>query len=111
MDAGLVMGIAFVLVGGLLLAVMGHRGLRQGGSGSSGTADAFGSFIDVFDPGQARATREIKRHHDAGPVSRTPDDQDDDPVKLIRNPDGTPRAVRVRRSRTVDPPHGPQFKP
>jgi hypothetical protein len=106
MDAGLVMGTAFVLVGGLLLAVIGHRGLRQGGAGSSGMADAFGNFIDVFDPGQARAAREIKRHHDAGPVSRTPDDEDDDPVTLIRNPDGSPRAVRVRR-RQLDGPSPP----
>ena len=109
MDAGLVMGTAFVLVGGLVLAVIGHRGLTKGGSsgsggGSSGMADAFGSFIDVFDPGQARASREIKRHHDAGPVSRTPDDEDDDPVKLIRNPDGSPRSVRIRGPRRR---HGP----
>jgi hypothetical protein len=100
MDAGLVMGTAFVLVGGLVLAVIGHRGLRNGGAGSgaSGTADAFGNFIDVFDPGQARAARDIKQHHDAGPVARTPDDEDDDPVRLIRNPDGSPRSVRVRRT-------------
>ena len=98
MDAGLVMGTAFVLVGGLVLAVIGHRGLRNGGSaGSSSMADAFGNFIDVFDPGQARAARDIKQHHDAGPVARTPDDEDDDPVRLLRNPDGSPRSVRVRR--------------
>ena len=97
MDAGLVFGIAGILVGGLVLAVLGHRGLRNGGSASGGMADGLGSFIDVFEPGQARATREIKRHHDAGPVSRVPDEEDDEPVRIIRNPDGSPRSVRVRK--------------
>ena len=104
MDAGLVFGTAFVVVGGVVLAVIGHRGLRKGGNGSSGMADGFGSFIDVFDPGQARATREIKRHHDAGPVAPVPDDEDDDPVRILRNPDGSPRSVRIRRPTGTDQP-------
>ncbi len=103
MDAGLVFGTAFVVVGGLVLAVIGHRGLRKGGNASSGMADGFGSFIDVFEPGQARATREIKRHHDAGPVAPVPDDEDDKPVRIIRNPDGSPRSVRIRRPRETEP--------
>jgi hypothetical protein len=102
-DAGLAFGVAGILVGGLVLAVLGHRSLSRGGSSSSGMADGFGNLIDVFEPGQARASREIKRHHDAGPVSRIPDDEDDDPVRLMRNPDGTPRAIRIRRPRDDEP--------
>ena len=98
MDAGLVFSTAFVVVGGLVLVVAGHRGLRKGGNASSGMADAFGNAIDVFEPGQARASREIKRHHDAGPVSRIPEDEDDVPVRILRNPDGSPRSVRIRRA-------------
>ena len=30
-------------------------------TGLGGIGDAFGNLIDVFDPGQARAAREIKR--------------------------------------------------
>lgn len=66
-------------------------------SATSGMADAFGNFIDVFDPGQARAARDIKEWENAGPVTPEPDDEDDDPIRLLRNPDGSPRAVRIRR--------------
>lgn len=67
-------------------------------AGSSAIADALGNFIDVFDPGNARAARDLKQHENAGPVTPSPDD-DDAPVRLIRGPDGRPRAVRVRPPR------------
>ncbi|MEZ5097687.1 MAG: hypothetical protein R2731_17295 [Nocardioides sp.] len=90
-------GIVLALLAGPLLA----RWLRGPGArgASTGLGDAFGNVIDVFEPGQARSAREIKRHHDAGPVTRSPDDEDEDPVRLVTNPDGSPRAVRVRRPR------------
>lgn len=71
---------------------------RPGGRAGLGSiGDALGNAIDVFDPGQARADRELKRHHDAGPVSPVPDEEDEDPIRLLTHPDGTPRAVRLRR--------------
>jgi hypothetical protein len=77
----------------------GHRALRSADGSHAGVADAFGNFIDVFDPARARADRDLKQHFNAGPVTRTPDDDDDDRLRLIRNPDGSPRAVRIRRAR------------
>ena len=71
---------------------------RPGGRRGLGAIhDAFGNTIDVFDPGQARSDRELRRHHDAGPVSRIPDDEDDDPLVILTHPDGSPRAARFRR--------------
>ena len=46
------------------------------------------TLIDVFDPGQARADGDLRRQHDAGPVSRIPDDEDDDPIVILTHPDG-----------------------
>ena len=80
------------------LARSGERMIRNAGSTGSGAADALGNFIDVFHPQQARADRQLKEHFNAGPVTRDPDDDDDHPIVLIRNPDGTPRGVRVRRT-------------
>ncbi len=96
----LAFGVAGVLVVGLVAVVaVGSRMLKSSGEGTTMLGDAFGNFIDVFDPARARADRELKRHQDAGPVTRSPDDEDDDPVRLIRNPDGSPRAVRIRKRR------------
>ncbi len=62
-----------------------------------GIGDAFGNFIDVFHPSQARATRDLREHDDAGPVTPSPDD-DDSPVTLVKDANGDPVAVRIRRS-------------
>ena len=71
---------------------------RPGGRDGLGmVGDAFGNFIDVFDPGQARAQRDLKHEEHKGPVTPSPDD-DDDPVRLVNGPDGRPRSVRVRRT-------------
>jgi hypothetical protein len=69
---------------------------RSGGRQGLGSfGDAFGNFIDVFDPGQARAQRDLKHEEHKGPVTPSPDD--DDPVRLVHGPDGRPRAVRIKR--------------
>lgn len=89
-------GIGLLAVGILLplMAAWFRSDSARGGSGS--LADALGNFIDVFDPGNARAARDLKDHENVGPVTPTPDDEDD-PVRLVRGPDGRPRAVRIRR--------------
>jgi hypothetical protein len=90
-----------ILTGTALALVAFQRSLdRPGGRrGHGGIQDAMGNLVDVFEPARARADRELRRHHDVGPVSRIPDDEDDDPVVLLTQPDGSPRAARVRRSR------------
>ncbi len=94
-----VLGVAMISFTTWALVRFQQSLAKPGGrAGFGGISDGLGNMIDVFDPGQARAAREIKRNFDAGPISRIPDDEDDLPVKLIRNPDGSPRAVRVRRS-------------
>ncbi len=91
--------VVAILAGTALALVLFQRSLdRPGGRrGHGGMHDAMGNLIDVFEPGRARADRELRRHHDSGPISRIPDDEDDDPMVLLTHPDGTPRAARVRR--------------
>lgn len=94
--------LALGILGGTALALVAfQRSLaRPGGRrGHGGIHDAMGNLVDVFEPARARADRELRQHHDAGPVSRIPDDEDDDPMVLLTHPDGSPRAARVRRSR------------
>ncbi|MFN8190436.1 MAG: hypothetical protein U0R78_08340 [Nocardioidaceae bacterium] len=98
----IVLGIGILVAAVLVPLLSGwlrSPGARAGAS--SGTADALGSFIDVFDPARARADRDLQEHHNAGPVTRTPDDEDD-PVRLIPGPDGHPRAIAIRKS-SADP--------
>jgi hypothetical protein len=91
-------GMLAATVGGLVL--FQRRLDRPGGRRGLGAIhDAFGNTIDVFDPGRSRADRELRRHQDAGPVSRIPSDEDDKPIVIVTNPDGSPRAARVRRPR------------
>jgi len=82
----------------VLAIVMMQRDLDKPGGHEGFTAmgDAFGNLIDVFDPGQARAQRDLKHEEHRGPVTPSPDDHDD-PIRLVSGPDGRPRAVRVRR--------------
>ncbi|MEI2712618.1 MAG: hypothetical protein V9G04_04805 [Nocardioides sp.] len=93
----LVFAIAFLVVGLIVVAALGGRMIRNAGAGSAGLGDAFGNMIDVFDPGKARQQRDIKEHFNQGPVTRTPDDDEDDRVRILRNPDGTPRAARIKK--------------
>ena len=92
-------GVALAMV--LLTALAVYRLQRSldrpgGREGMGMLGDAFGSFIDVFDPGQARAQRDLKHEEHKGPVTPSPDD-DDRPVRLVNGPDGRPRKVRIRR--------------
>lgn len=59
----------------------------------------FGGLTEIFNPGAARARDALKELEHSGPVAPTPQDKDDDPVRLLTHPDGTPRAIRIRRPR------------
>lgn len=73
---------------------------RPGGrKASTALGDGFGNLIDVFEPGQARAARDLQHEQHKGPVTPTPDPDPDDPVELLLGPGGVPRGVRIRRSR------------
>ena len=85
---------------GILLATWFAVWLYQGyvvkrHEGLNGTADALSNFIDVFHPEQARSQRALREVH-SKTIAPTPDDEDD-PVRLVTNRDGTPRAVRIHR--------------
>ena len=74
------MTVAVFIGAGLLIAVLvvwaGHRMLIRGDAGASGASDALGNFIDVFDPGNARAARELKEQDNIGHVIPSPDGDD-----------------------------------
>ena len=70
----------------------GREGLGQAG-------DILGGLIDVLEPSHGRAREALRDIENAGPVTPTPEDDDDDPIRLLTNPDGTPRAIRIRRPR------------
>jgi hypothetical protein len=92
-------GVVILGVTGVLVYVY-QRGLEKPGGrdGLGATGDMFGNLIEVFNPGHARARDALKEIEHAGPVTPTPD-TDDDPVRLLTHADGTPRAIRVRRPR------------
>lgn len=67
-----------VVLGGLalglaLVAWLGTRMLRSGEMGSSGAADMFANFIDVFDPSRARADQDILEDEHKGEIAPSPD--------------------------------------
>ncbi|MEJ7832858.1 MAG: hypothetical protein WKF79_08100 [Nocardioides sp.] len=91
---------AVVVLG--LSVYVGHRALMSADRTGAGMADAFGAGLDVFDPARGRAQRELDDHHTAGPVTPTPDELDeldDEPVQLLKHPDGSPRSIHLRRPR------------
>jgi hypothetical protein len=93
----------FIIPGLFFLALTiwaGHRTLLKADGSGAGIADAFGNFIDVFEPARARASRDLKDHENVGPVAPSPDDDDDDSLlRIERSPDGSPTSVRIRRPR------------
>lgn len=91
-----VVAVAVLLVGLATVVWSGNRMLRNPTPGAGTLGNAFGGF-DVFDPGQGRRREELDRHEQQGPVTPTPDDDDDAPLRITRNPDGSPRQVRIRR--------------
>ncbi len=99
--------LATTLVGGVvILGVTGflvyfHQrslGKPGGREGLGQVGDMFGNLIDVFNPAESRAKNALKEIEHSGPVTPTPDETDD-PVRLLTHPDGTPRAIRIRRRR------------
>ena len=89
-----------VILGGTgLVTYLYQRSLDKPGGrdGLGATGDMFGNLIEVFNPGHARARDALREIEHSGPVTPTPDDLDDDPIRLLTHPDGTPRAVRIRR--------------
>jgi hypothetical protein len=93
---------AVVILGLTALAIWVYqRSLDKPGgrAGVGATGDMFANFIDVFHPDQSRARDALKEIEHSGPVTPVPDDLDDDPIRLLTHPDGTPRAIRVRRPR------------
>ena len=100
--------IATTLVGGVVILVLTGVGIylyqrsldKPGGrDGLGASGDMFGSLIDVFNPGHGRARDALKEIEHSGPVAPTPENLEDDPVRLLTHPDGTPRAIRIRRPR------------
>jgi len=107
-DHGGVGELATTLIGGVVILVVTgvaiyfyQRGLDQPGGreGLGQTGDVFGGLIDVLEPGHGRAREALKEIENAGPVTPTPEDDDLDPIRLLTHPDGTPRAIRIRRPR------------
>lgn len=71
----LVFLLAAVLATGLALWA-GFRTMTTRRPGPSGTADALGNFIDVFDPARARADRDLASRRHMGAVLPAPDDDE-----------------------------------
>ena len=107
-DDGRMGEIATTLVAGVVILVVTGAAIyfyqrsldRPGGRDGLGqVGDMFGGLIEVFNPGEARAKEALREMEHSGPVTPTPDDEDDDPIRLLTHPDGTPRAIRIRRPR------------
>jgi hypothetical protein len=75
--------------------------VKHGRPGGTSMGDAMGNIVDVFDPGQARANRDLKEQRNVGPVSKVPERDPDDPINLTLGPDGEPKSVRIRRGPTA----------
>jgi len=94
----LVGGLAILGVTGILVYFYQRSLDKPGGRDGLGAAgDMFGGLIEVFNPGHGRARDALEELEHSGPVTPTPDDEVDDPIRLLTHPDGTPRAVRIRR--------------
>jgi hypothetical protein len=93
-------GVAIVVLTGILIYFY-QRGLDKPGGreGLGQMGNVFGGLIDVLEPGHGRARDALKEREHAGPVTPTPDDENDDPIRLLTHADGTPRAIRIRRSK------------
>jgi hypothetical protein len=93
-------GVVILAVTGVLVYLYQRSLAKPGGRDGLGAAgDMFGGLIEVFNPGADRARNALKELEHSGPVTPTPDDEDDDPIRLLTDPDGTPRAIRIRRPR------------
>ncbi|TQL66843.1 hypothetical protein FB381_0709 [Nocardioides albertanoniae] len=70
-----VFGVAFTLVLALIIWAS-NTALRSSRKRGSTIGDGLGSFIDVFDPAQARAARDLKEQDNVGHVIPSPDGDD-----------------------------------
>lgn len=98
--ATLFLGIAAILAATVVAVWLLQRsvtrdGVRRGGA----IGDGLGNLIDVFEPGQARAQRDLQDQRHQGPVTPTPDPDPDDPVRIELGPGGVPRSITIRRKR------------
>jgi hypothetical protein len=92
-------GVVILGVTGLLIHLYQRSLDKPGGrEGLGQVGDMFGNLIDVFNPAESRAKNALKEIEHSGPVTPTPDESDD-PIRILTNPDGTPRAIRIRRPR------------
>jgi len=94
-----IVGVAILVATGIVIYLYQRSLDKPGGrEGLGQVGDMFGGVIEVFNPGDARARDALKELEHSGPVTPTPRNEDDDPVRLVTNPDGTPRAIRIRRT-------------
>jgi hypothetical protein len=99
-ETTLVVGVAILVATGVAVYLYERSLGKPGGrDGLGATGDMFGGLIDVFNPAAGRARDALKELEHSGPVAPTPQDRDDDPIRLVTDPDGTPRAIRIRRPR------------
>lgn len=90
-------GAVALLVVGLVLWA-GHRMLTSPGSRSTGMRDGLGNFIDVFDPAQSRADRDVQSDKNRKAVAPSPDP--DDPTRIVVD-------LTINRARVPRPPESP----
>jgi hypothetical protein len=94
-----VIGVVILVVTGVVIYLYQRSLDKPGGRDGLGqVGDMFGGMIEVFNPGEARARDALKEIEHSGPVAPT-SDESEDPIRLVKNPDGTPRAIRIRRPR------------
>jgi hypothetical protein len=94
------LGVAAILVVTVVAVWLLQRSLTRDGVRRGGAiGDGLGNLVDVFEPGHARAQRDLQELRDQGPVTPTPDPGPDDPVRIELGPGGVPRSVRIRRPR------------
>lgn len=103
MGTAVTFGVAATLVLLTVLAVwLQQRSLaKDGGRRATAMGDGLGNVIDVFDPAQARASRDLKDQRNQGPVMPVPDPDPDDPIQLELGPDGMPAKARIKREPPV----------
>ena len=87
-----VFSVAGLLLLGLVVLAGTHLLRHHDGTGS-GSADALGNFIDVFDPARARADRDLDSREHQGEIVPSPGD-DDRPVTV----DLAKGTARIRRT-------------
>lgn len=98
------LGVVLFAVGVLVVLVVSlwwfQRSLdKPGGRVGLGTmGNGMGVMENFFSPSRADATEELERQKRAAHVMPSPDeDEDDRHGQVRRNPDGSPRSIRLNR--------------